>query len=97
MVIKISAPWLISNFWSKRHNPRNFPGSPVVKNPPGNAEDVGSVPGRGTKISYTGEQLKAHALCSLGATTRESLHHSERSHVTNKGAVCHNQDLVQPS
>ena len=58
MVIKISAPWLISNFWSKRHNPRNFPGSPVVKNPPGNAEDVGSIPGWGTKISYTGEQQK---------------------------------------
>ena len=82
MVIKISAPWLISNFWSKRHNPRDFPGSPVIKNSPGNAEDVGSIPGRGTKISYTGEQLKAHTLCSPGAATRESARRNERSHAT---------------
>ena len=28
----------------------DFPGGPVVKNPPSNAGDVGSVPGQGTKI-----------------------------------------------
>ena len=28
---------------------RDFPGSPVVKNPPSNAGDVGFIPGRGTK------------------------------------------------
>ena len=29
---------------------RDFPGSPVVKNMLSNAGDMGSVPGRGTKI-----------------------------------------------
>ena len=28
------------------------PGVPVVKNPPCNARDVGSIPGQGTKIPY---------------------------------------------
>ena len=31
---------------------RDFPGGPVVKNLPSNAEDAGSIPGRGTKISH---------------------------------------------
>ena len=43
---------------------------------------MGSIPGRGTKISYTGKQVKAHGLCSPEATTRETLRHSERSPVT---------------
>ena len=29
----------------------------VVKNPPYNAEDMGSIPGQGTKIPDAGEQL----------------------------------------
>ena len=29
---------------------RDFPGGPVVKNPPCNAGEVGSIPGQGTKI-----------------------------------------------
>ena len=28
----------------------DFPGGPVVKNPPSNAGDTGSMPGRGTKV-----------------------------------------------
>ena len=36
---------------------REFPGGPVVKNPPCNAGDVGSIPGQGTKIPYAAEQL----------------------------------------
>ena len=28
---------------------RDFPGGPMVKNPPSNAGDAGSIPGRGTK------------------------------------------------
>ena len=31
---------------------RDFPGDPVVKNSPSNAEDVGLIPGRGTKIPH---------------------------------------------
>ena len=36
----------------------DFPGGPVVKNSPSNAEDSSSVPGCGTKIPYTAEQLR---------------------------------------
>ena len=34
---------------------RDFPGSPVVKNLSCNAEDAGSIPGRGTKIPHAAE------------------------------------------
>ena len=30
----------------------DLPGGPVVKNPPANAEDPGSIPGQGTKIPH---------------------------------------------
>ena len=31
---------------------RDYPGGPVIKNPPSNAGDVGSIPGYGTKIQH---------------------------------------------
>ena len=40
---------------------RDFPRGPVVKNPPSNAEDAGSTPGRGTKIQHAKGQLNPHA------------------------------------
>ena len=43
----------------------DFPGGPVVKNPPSNAGDAGSIPGWGTKIPHALGQL------SVGATTIE--------------------------
>ena len=39
---------------------RDFPGGPVVKNPPCNAGDTGSIPGQGTRILHTSEQLSTH-------------------------------------
>ena len=48
---------------------RDFPGGPVIKNPPCNAGDMGSILGRGTKIPHAAEQL------SLSATTREFTHY----------------------
>ena len=54
---------LLTNFW-----PRDFPGGPVVKNPPCNAGDTGSIPGGGTKIPHAVGQL------SLRATTTELTH-----------------------
>ena len=33
----------------------DFPGGPVVNNPPCNARDVGLIPGQGTKIPHTME------------------------------------------
>ena len=59
----------------------NFPCSPVVKNAPCNAEDLGSIPGRGTKTPHASEPLgppasmtEAGVLRSPCATTRESVH-----------------------
>ena len=40
---------------------RDFPGVPVVKNPPSNAGDAGSIPGWGTKSPHAIEQL---SLCT---------------------------------
>ena len=45
---------------------RDFPGGPVVENPLGNAGDMGSIPGWGTKIPYATEQL---SLCSMTTET----------------------------
>ena len=36
---------------------RDFPGGPVVKNPPSNAGDMGLIPGQGTKIPHAVGQL----------------------------------------
>ena len=47
-------------FNNKKTN-RDFPGGPVVKNPPHNAGDVGSIPGQGTKIPHAEGQLSLHA------------------------------------
>ena len=41
-------------------NSWDFPGGPVVKNLPSNAEDMGSIPGWGTKISHAAGQLSQH-------------------------------------
>ena len=49
---------------------RDFPGSPVVKSPPCNAGDTGSIPGQGIKNPTAAEQL------SLRTTTRESVDHN---------------------
>ena len=51
---------------------RDFPSSQVVKNMPGNAGALGSIPGPGTKIPHELEQLSLHA------TTREKPVHSNR-------------------
>ena len=56
----------------------DFPGGPVIKNPPSDARDVGSIPGRGTKIPHAAGQL------SPRATTREKLAHCKEE------PTCHN-------
>ena len=42
---------------SRKYIQRDFPGGPVVKNLPCNAEDLGSIPGWGTKIPRAMELL----------------------------------------
>ena len=39
----------------------NFPGGPVVKNPPSKTGDAGSIPGQVTKILHAAEQLSPSA------------------------------------
>ena len=48
----------------------NFSSGPEVKNAPFNAGDVGSIPGRRTKIPHATGQLSLHV------TTREFVHHN---------------------
>ena len=51
----------------------DFPGGPVVKNPPSKAGDTGSILRRGTKIAHDAGQL------SLRAATIELAHLNERA------------------
>ena len=60
----------------------------MIKNPPSNVRDAGSVPGWGTKIPHATEQLSQHApnyqTCALWSpctTIRESICHNERSNM----------------
>ena len=60
-------PSLPSSFSSLIKDPqRDFSGGPVVKNPSYIAEDLGSIPGQGTKIPHATGQLSPQAarVCS---------------------------------
>ena len=48
----------------KKEGKRDFPGGPVVKNPPSNAGDTGSIPGQRTKIPHASGQLSPPAATS---------------------------------
>ena len=50
---------------------RDFPDGPVVKNLPGNAGDIDSIPSQGLKIPKGGEQL------SQQATVKDTAWHNE--------------------
>ena len=54
---------------------RDSPGCPVVKNPPSNAGDAGSIRGRGTRFPHAAGQL------SPCATTTELVRLNSRAHV----------------
>ena len=62
--------WAVSTLWMKVSCFGNFPGGPVVKNPPCNAGDVGSVPGQGTEIPHDGGLVAK--LCPTLATQRSA-------------------------
>ena len=53
----------------------DFPGGPVVKNPPSNAGDTGLIPDRGTKIPHAAGQL---ILCAT-STEPEHLNYRART------------------
>ena len=52
---------LFSSCFHRKEGYWNLPGSPGVKNPPSNTGDVGSIPGRRTKIQHAAEQLSPRA------------------------------------
>ena len=56
--------------YNTKNEPWDFPGGPVVKNPPSNAGDRGSIPGWGAKIPHDPGQL------SPRAATTEPAHHN---------------------
>ena len=61
----------------------DFPRCPLVKNPPSNAGDVGSIPGQGTKILHATGQLSPHV------TTTELTYLNERAHVLQTTELVH--------
>ena len=67
---------------------RDFFGGPVIKNPPSNAGDMGSVPGpQGTKIPNALGQLSLYA-------TRKTQHSKKIEKVTIKSRSLENSDVV---
>ena len=57
----------------------DFPGGPVVKNPPSNAGDAGSIPGWGTKIPHAAGQLSPCAATTKPVRYRAQELQLERS------------------
>ena len=55
---------------------KDFPGGPVVKNPPSKAGDTGSIPDRGTKIPHAVGQLSPRAMTTelMRLNEREKTH-----------------------
>ena len=40
-------PMNLNDIWGQEHHPLDFPGGPVVKNPPAITGNMGSIPGLG--------------------------------------------------
>ena len=73
-------------------HPGEFPGGPVVKNPPCNAGDTGSILGWGTKILHATEQL------SPRAASTEPWRHNWRFRVLQRKIwMATATDLMQPN
>ena len=67
-------------------NNRDFPGGPVVKNPPTNAGNAGSIPGRGTKIPHAAGQLSPRATATEFARLKERGCMLQTTELTHPGA-----------
>ena len=53
-------------------NEQGFSGGPVVKNPPSNVRDMGSIPDQGTKIPRALGQLNSHTTTETERRNSES-------------------------
>ena len=65
----------------------NFPSDPVVKNLPCNAEDVGWIPGRGTKIPQATRQLSPNTATTELQCSGADSPQLESLHATMRDAV----------
>ena len=73
----------------KTNNPGDFPGVPVVKNPPSNAGDTSLIPGQGTKIPHTSwpekQNLKQKQHCNkFNRDFKNGTHQNKKSSKKNK-------------
>ena len=62
----------------------------MVKNPPSNAGDVGSIPGRGTKIPHAAGQLSLRTTTTEPAQSRAHAPQVESLPATTTEPMCHN-------
>ena len=81
----------------KRKYRRDFPGGPVVKNPPYNAGEAGSTPGQGTKILYAAGQLSLCAATTEPACLKERAHVPQTTEPTCSGACVPQLEKRKPT
>ena len=72
----------------KEEQIRDFPGGPVVKNPPSNTLDTGLIPGWGTKIPHATGQLSPCAATTEPTRSRAREPQLESSHAATTEHAC---------
>ena len=70
---------------------RDFPGGPVVKNPPSNAGNAGSITGRGIKIPHAAGQLSPDTATTEPARSRAHVPQLEKPARHNEEPACRNE------
>ena len=78
----------------------DFPGGPVVKNPPSNAGDMGSIPGQGTKIPHAAGQLSQRARTTELACLNKRARVPQATEPTSSGACApqlHSPCALEPT
>ena len=71
-------------------------GGAVVKNPPSNAGDVGSIPGQGAKIPHAAGQLLSLRAATANPRALEPTCHNDREDCVHFRAHVPIQDPTQP-
>ena len=74
----------------------DFPGGPVVKNPPSNADGKGLISGRGPEIPHATEQLSLRALEPTHAPQPESLHTAITESTGSRACALHLEKAYAP-
>ena len=74
----------------------DFPHGPVVKNPPANAGDMGSIPGQGNKIPHVVGQLSLHVTTTEPACSRACVPQLEKPEFHNEETVHSNERSCMP-